>query len=92
MTHSNEPKVNEKVAGQAIRHIDHHGGVYDRWYVGIDDSGSDRDESFHKCPARYEMTSKDEAILTMSWLMDVGLQADDEYGTEPNILFIYIKK
>lgn len=92
MTISNEPKVNEKVAEQAIRHIDHHGGVYERWYVGIDDVGSDRDDSNHKDPVRYEVASKDEAILTMSWLMDAGLQADDEYGAEPTILFIYTIK
>ena len=92
MTNSDEPKVNEKVSEKAIRHIDHNGGVYESWYVGVDDAGSDRDDCNHKHPMRYEMTSKDEAILTMSWLMDLGLQADDEYGSEPTILFIYTKK
>jgi len=91
MTQSDDPKVNEKVAEQATRHISHHGGVYESWYVGVDDPGSDRDDSNHKHPVRYEMTSRDEAILTMSWLMDVGLQADDEYGAEQTMLFIYTK-
>lgn len=92
MTNSNEPKVNRKIAEKAVRHVNHHGGIYGNWYVGVDDAGSDRDECSHKHPVRYEMTSRDEAILTMSWLMDVGLQADDEYGAEPTILFIYTKK
>jgi len=92
MIKSDEPKVNKKISEKAIRHIDHYGGVYEDWYVGVDDPGSDRDDSSHKHLARYEMTSRDEAILTMSWLMDVGLRADDEYGAEPTILFIYTKK
>lgn len=89
---SDRPQVNTKVAEQAIRHITHHGGVNESWWVGVDDAGSNRDESDHKHPARYEMTSRDEAIQTMSWLLDAGLQADDEYGAEPTILFIYTKK
>lgn len=92
MTHSNDPGVNKKVVEKAIRHIDHHGGGYEKWYVGVDDAGSDRDEGDYKHPARYEMASRDEAIQSMSWLMDAGLQADDEYGTEPTILFVYTRK
>ncbi|MCJ2164793.1 MULTISPECIES: hypothetical protein [unclassified Pseudodesulfovibrio] len=89
MITSDEPPINRKAAEQALRHINHHGGVNQGWYVGIDDAGSNRDDSSHKHPMRYEMTSRDEAIHTMSWLLDAGLQADDEYGAEPTILFIY---
>jgi len=77
------------VANKAIRHINHHGGAYENWYVGIEDAGSDRNGAENKCPAQYNLTSEDEAKLTMSWLLGMGLQADDEYGAEPTILFVY---
>ncbi|WP_419787988.1 hypothetical protein [Pseudodesulfovibrio sp.] len=92
MTNRNEPKANKHVAEKAIRHINFYGGRYEDWYVGIEDFGSDRDDSGYFYPARYDLKSDDEAKLTMSWLLGVGLQADDEYGVEPTILFIYTKK
>ena len=82
-------EVNGAVVEQAINHIDHHGGGYENWYVGVEEEGSDRDSSGNRHPARYEMDSDDEAKLTMSWLLGMGLMADDEYGAEPTILFVY---
>ncbi len=92
MTNATETKVNEAVVEQAIRHIEHHGGVYEKWYVGIEAIGTDRDNSSDRHPVRYKMASEDEAKLTMSWLLDMGLFADDEYDAEPTILFIYTTK
>lgn len=92
MTTRNESGVNQDVAERALRHINHHGGGYEDWYVGIEDSGSDRDDSKDRRLVRYDLASEDEAKLTMSWLLGMGLQADDEYGAEPTILFVYTYK
>lgn len=92
MTNTNKSKVNDHIASKAISHIDHHGGAYEKWYVGIEEAGSDRDDSSNRRLVRYEMASEDEAKLTMSWLLGMGLQADDEYGAEPTILFVYTDK
>ena len=92
MTNTTDPKVNTAVIEQATRHIDHHGGIYEDWYVGIEEVGSDRNNDNNSHPVRYEMPSEDEAKLTMSWLLGMGLMADDEYGAEPTILFIYTEK
>jgi len=90
MTKANETDINEKVVEQARFHIRHHGGKsVSQWCVGIEDIGSDRDDSAGNHPARFEMNSEDEAKLTMSRLLELGLTADDEYGAEPTILFIY---
>ena len=80
---------NKAVVAQVLRHIDHHGGGYDNWYVGIEQEGSDRDTSGNRHPRRFELKSDEEAKLTMSWLLGMGLMADDEYDAEPTILFIY---
>lgn len=87
-----EPKVNDAVVEKALRHINHHGGGYENWYVGIEEEGSDRDDSANRRLARYDMASEEEAKLTMSWLLSSGLTADDEYGAEPTILFVYTTK
>lgn len=92
MNNTNTPEVNEAIVEQATRHIEHHNGVYEDWYVGIEEEGSDRDDYDNRHPVRYEMASEDEAKLTMSWLLGMGLMADDEYGAEPTILFIYTEK
>lgn len=92
MANTDTPEVNEAVVEQAERHIAHHGGIYDKWFVGIEEEGSDRDDSDNRHPVRYELASDDEAKLTMSWLLGMGLTADDEYGAEPTILFVYTKK
>jgi len=89
MSSASETKIDEGVVDQAIHHIDHHGGGYENWYVGIEEKGSDRDTSQNRHPMRYELDSEDEAKLTMSWFLGMGLMADDEYGAEPTILFIY---
>jgi len=87
-----DPKINQAVVEQASRHINHHGGEYEAWYVGIEEEGSDRNDSTNRHPMRYELSSEDEAKLTMSWLLGMGIMADDEYGAEPTILFIYTQK
>lgn len=92
MNETNTPEVNEAVVEKAIRHIEHHSGVYEDWFVGIEEEGSDRDDSDNRHPVRFDMASDDEAKLTMSWLLSMGLMADDEYGSEPRILFIYTRK
>ncbi len=92
MARTTEPKVNKAVVEQALRHINHHGGAYEGWYVGIEEMGSDRNETGISLPMRFDMRSEDEAKLTMSHLLSLGLFADDEYGANPTILFIYLKK
>jgi len=92
MSNANDPKVNEAVVEQATRHISHHGGSEENWFVGIEEEGSDRDDRPNRHPMRFEMANEDEAKLTMSWLLGIGLQADDEYGAEPTILFVYTRK
>ncbi len=92
MTSTKASRVNQAVVEKAIRHINHHGGEYDEWYVGIEETGSDRDSAMNRRAVRYEMTSEDEAKRTMSRLLGMGLTADDEYGAEPTILFIYTTK
>lgn len=89
MSNTKAPKVNKAVVEKAIRHIDHNGGTYETWYVGIEEEGSDRDTSANRRAKRYTMGSEDEAKLTMSQLLGMGLMADDEYGAEPTILFVY---
>ncbi|QJB57476.1 hypothetical protein [Pseudodesulfovibrio sp. zrk46] len=88
----NETNVNHSVIEQISRHINHHGGIYENWYVGIEEEGSDRDSSANRKLMLYKMKSEDEAKLTMSWLLTLGLTADDEYGAEPKLLFIYTEK
>lgn len=92
MNAMNSPEVNEAVVEKAIRHINHHGGVTEKWFVGIEEAGSDRNADTNRHAIRYELSSDDEAKLTMSSLLGLGLQADDEYGSEPTILFIYTEK
>jgi len=92
MNDKNVPEVNEAIIEQAMRHIDHHEGNHERWFVGIEESGSDRKDCDNRHIVRYELASEDEAKHTMSWLLSLGLQADDEYGSEPTILFIYTMK
>ena len=92
MKNQHEPGANREVADKAIRHIDHYGGGYESWYVGVEEVGSDRDHSDDRRLARYELKSEQEAKLTMSRLLDLGLQADDEYGAEPTILFVFTRK
>lgn len=87
-----ESEVNEGVVAKAIRHITHHGGPNEDWYVGIEEEGSDRDDTGNRRLMRFELDSEDEAKLTMSSLLGLGLMADDEYGVEPSILFIYTLK
>jgi len=84
-------EVNNAVVEKAIRHITHHGGNYEDWYVGVEEEGSDRDDTSNRRAVRYEMSSEDVAKQTMSRLLGLGLTADDEYGAEPTILFIYTK-
>ncbi len=91
MTKQDAPEGNKAVVAKATRHIEHHGRAYENWYVGIEESGSDRNVDGIRHPARYEMNSEREAKLTMSWLLGMGLMADDEYGAEPTILFVYTK-
>jgi len=91
MTNKNTPKVNSDVVNKAFRHINHYGIPYEFWYVGIEDSGSDRNQDGN-CLARYHLASEAEAKLTMSHLLGMGLQADDEYGAEPTILFVYTRQ
>lgn len=92
MTHTTDPKINNAVVEKALRHINHHGGIYEEWFVGIEEEGSDRDDAHNRHPVRYDMASEDEAKLTMSSLLGMGLTADDEYGAEPTILFVYTTK
>ncbi|QGY41555.1 hypothetical protein GM415_15980 [Pseudodesulfovibrio cashew] len=92
MSNSTEPKVDRAAAEKAMRHISHYGGQNANWYVGIEEEGSDRDTSGNRHAARYKMASGDHAKLTMSWLLEMGLKADDEYGADPIVLFIYTKK
>ncbi|BCS86859.1 hypothetical protein [Pseudodesulfovibrio sediminis] len=92
MSSTIEPGVNKTVVEQAMRHINHHGGIYEDWYVGIEEEGSDRDDTSNRQLIRYETASEDEAKLTMSWLLGLGFMADDEYGAEPTILFVYTNK
>lgn len=92
MTYTQDPQVNEAVVEKAIRHITHHGGAREDWFVGIEEEGSDRNDHGNRRLVRYSMRSEDEAKLTMSWLLSMGLMADDEYGAEPKILFIYTDK
>lgn len=87
-----EPEINEGVVAKAIRHIIHHGGPNEDWFVGIEEEGSDRDATGNRRAMRFELDSDDEAKLTMSSLLGHGLMADDEYGVEPTILFIYTLK
>jgi len=84
--------INHDVVRKAINHIDHNGGMCEDWYVGIEEAGSDRHNSNNRLLARYELNSEEEAKLTMSWLLNMGLLADDEYGAEPTFLFIYTRK
>lgn len=92
MMNQNNTNANKDVANKAIRHINHHGIGYECWYVGIEEVGSDRNSSDDKLLVRYALKSEKEAKLTMSLLLEMGLQADDEYGAEPTILFVYTKK
>jgi len=92
MSNTREPKANDAIVAQATRHIRHHGGEYEDWYVGIEDHGTDRDNTVGHHPMHYPLKSEDEAKLTMSSLLGMGLMADDEYGVEPSILFIYSSK
>lgn len=92
MPNTAPPKVNKAVVEKVLRYITHHGGIHEDWYVGIEDEGSDRNDDNNLHPIRYEVPSEDEAKLTMSWLLGMGLMADDEYGAEPTILFIYTQK
>jgi hypothetical protein len=92
MTHLHETKSKEAVVEQAVRHINHHGGGLEAWYVGIEEKGSDRDARSNRHPMHYELPSEDDAKSAMSLLLDQGLQADDEYGAQPTILFVYTQK
>ena len=66
-----------------IRHINHHGGVFEHWNVGIEEEGSDRNRSTGHLPMRFDIRNSDDARATMSHLLDMGLMADDEYDTDP---------
>ena len=81
--------INKAVAAKAMRHIAHHGGEREEWYVGIEEPGSDRDDSDNRILARYDMRDENEAKATMSHLLEQGLSPDDEYDAEPTVLFIY---
>lgn len=91
MSNTHDTKVNEAVTEKAIRHINHHGGIYENWFVGIEEEGSDRNDDDNRRALRFEMSCEDEAKRTMSRLLGMGLMADDEYGAEPTILFIYTR-
>ncbi|WP_319470518.1 hypothetical protein [uncultured Pseudodesulfovibrio sp.] len=91
MSYSNNSKVNEAVVAKAVRHMDHYGVEHERWFVGIEEAGSDRGDHGIRHPIRYELKSEEAAKRTMSRLLGMGLQADDEYGAEPTILFIYTR-
>lgn len=84
--------VDQAVVEKATRHINHHGGQHEKWFVGIEEEGSDRDNQSNRHLVRYDMKSEDAAKHTMSWLLGLGIMADDEYGAEPTILFIYTTK
>ena len=84
-----EPKVNKTAVGQIVRHINHHGGVFEYWNVGIEEAGSDRNTSADRLPMRFDIRNADDARATMSHLLDMGLMADDEYDTDPTMLFVY---
>lgn len=86
------PQANKAVTAQVIRHIEHHGGVTETWYVGIEERGSDRYKTKGRHPIWFELKSDEEARLTMSNLLGMGLMADDEYDAEPTILFTYMEK
>ncbi|EGB13773.1 hypothetical protein DND132_0557 [Pseudodesulfovibrio mercurii] len=92
MSYPHEARAVEDVVAQAARHIGHHGGLAGDWYVGIEEKGSDRDSRNDRCLMNYLLASEDDAKTAMSRLLDRGLQADDEYGAEPTILFIYTRK
>lgn len=89
MTNTDDSRHNAAVAAKVLRHINHYGGAYEDWRVGIEEEGSDRDDSDNRHPMRFETKSAEEAKNTMSWLLGMGLMADDEYDTEPTILFVY---
>lgn len=84
-----KPKANKAAAAQIIRHINHHGGDIDAWYVAIEEEGSERYKTKGRHPIRFELKSDEEARLTMSSLLTMGLMADDEYDAEPTVLFVY---
>ncbi|WP_207264773.1 hypothetical protein [Desulfovibrio sp. Huiquan2017] len=92
MSYPHEAKSRDAVVEQAIRHIGHHGGLVENWYVGIEEKGSDRDSRNDRHLINYLLFSEDDAKQAMSRLLDRGLQADDEYGAEPIILFVYTRK
>lgn len=92
MSFPHEIKSKDAVVEQAIRHIVHHGGTVADWYVGIEEKGSDRDSRNDRHLINYLLASEDDAKLAMSRLLDRGLLADDEYGAEPTILFVYTRK
>jgi hypothetical protein len=92
MSYPHERKSKDAVIEQAIRHINHHDGVLEKWYVGIEENGSDRDSRNNRHLMRYELPTEDDAKSAMSLLLDQGLQADDEYGAQPTVLFVYMRK
>ena len=92
MSNLHEIKDKAAVVEQVVRHINHHGGVVGKWFVGIEEKGSDRDSKGDRRRLTFVLRSEDEAKQAMSTLLDLGLLVDDEYGYEPNQLFIYTKK
>jgi hypothetical protein len=92
MSNLHDTKSKEAVIAQAIRHINHHGGSLESWFVGIEEKGSDRDGRNDRHPIHFLLPSEDDAKSAMSQLLDMGLQADDEYGVQPVILFVYLPK
>lgn len=83
--------MNKAVAAKIIRHINHHGGDLEDWYVGIREKGSNRDSRNDRRPIQFELKSEEEAKLTMSGLLGMGLTADDEYDAEPTVIFVYTR-
>lgn len=81
--------MNNAVAAKIIRHINHHGGDNEDWYVGIREKGSNRDDRKDRHPILFELSSEEEAKQTMSGLLGMGLTADDEYDAEPTVIFVY---
>jgi hypothetical protein len=92
MSNLHDIKSRDAVIAQAVRHINHHGGGLDAWFVGIEEKGSDRDARNDRHPIHFLLPSEDDAKSAMSQLLDMGLQADDEYGVQPVILFVYTPK
>jgi len=92
MSNLHDIKSKEAVIAQAVRHINHHGGGLEHWFVGIEEKGSDRDARNALHPIHYLLPAEDDAKTAMSQLLDLGLQADDEYGVQPVILFVYTQK